>query len=156
MFALGFFDRIFFGVFGEFDIDGLGKINTEDIRQFEKVHRHIGELVRDLVLASLPVGLDFPGLLPLEMFENFRGFQNQGQSHVLVIVELHPVPLIPEFLNFFRYFFYLTHKQFAFVELTFPASTAIRFHLIRASKSLAIPFVISHQSAASLDSSLIP
>ena len=51
MFPFGLFDGVFLSILGEFYCDSLGQIDAKVVGQFKKVHRHIRQFVRNLILA---------------------------------------------------------------------------------------------------------
>ncbi|MPM77647.1 hypothetical protein SDC9_124654 [bioreactor metagenome] len=61
------------------------------------IDQHIGEFLLD----PLDTGLsDFLGRFPLEQLQQLRGLQADRDGKVLLVVELSPVTVIAEFIDF--------------------------------------------------------
>ena len=94
--AFGFADGVFLGVLFEFGREGFKGVDAEVVAEEEDVVEHVGYFVRNFGFIGFYVLFYFGGVLPLEVFQQFGGFEGEGDGYVFGVVELRPVAGVAE------------------------------------------------------------
>lgn len=91
-----FLDGVFFLVLLHLLLQSFLNVYIQIVAHKEHPVEHIGQFFTYVLLVGFDVFFNFLAILPLEVLQDFSGFQGKRNGHILRIVKLLPIPGVPE------------------------------------------------------------